>query len=73
MEKQLFDGEQIRCRVVLKGNAILDEAGERPLDGQAFGELRGDGTVNLRLADSGFASGDGLRGGDFESWFWLTF
>jgi hypothetical protein len=58
---------QIRCRVVLKGNAILDEKGKRPLDGEAFGVLRGDKSIDLD-----FPSGDGNKGGDFESWFYLV-
>ena len=53
---------------MLKGNAILDEeTGERPLDGDVFARLRYDGTTDLI-----FSSGDGDKGGDFESWFYLS-
>jgi hypothetical protein len=72
VEREFFESEQIRCRVVLKGNTILDEEGERPLDGEAFGKLREDETVSLRLAGDDVTSGDGVQGGDFESWFWLV-
>ncbi|MBD0330883.1 MAG: hypothetical protein ICV64_12365 [Thermoleophilia bacterium] len=60
----------VRCRVRLLGNAILDRAGERPLDGDAVGNPRTEGYetfVDLRLP-----SGDGHRGGDFESWFYVS-
>jgi hypothetical protein len=58
------DPPSIRCRVVLKGNTILDLEGH-PLDGEAFGSA---GTrIKLELP----SSGDGHKGGDFESWFYL--
>jgi hypothetical protein len=64
----------IRCRVVLKGNALLSESDQRPLDGDVFSRLRddidrvtGQPTTGLILP-----SGDGNKGGDFESWFWLV-
>ncbi len=63
-------GGPVRCRVRLAGNAILDRTGERPLDGDVVGRPRNDGYdtyIDLRLP-----SGDGFRGGDFESWFYLT-
>jgi hypothetical protein len=63
---------QIRCRVVLKGNTILDEQGERPLDGDAFGKLSSDPDTNEAFIDLIFPSGDGHRGGNFESWFYLA-
>lgn len=62
-------GRGVRGRVRLVGDVILDQAGERPLDGDTVGTLRTEGYdtwVDLRLP-----SGDGQRGGDFESWFFL--
>jgi hypothetical protein len=63
----------IRCRVTLKARVILDAAGERPLDGDAFGRLSDevDPETGMRRTDLIFESGDGLPGGDFESWFYL--
>jgi len=69
IEEERFRGGGIRCRVVLKGNAILDQQG-RPLDGDVFGEVvksDTDGYIDLILP-----SGDGNKGGDFESWFYLV-
>jgi hypothetical protein len=63
-------GHGVRGRVRLAGNVILDQAGVRPLDGDTVGVLRTEGYetwVDLRLP-----SGDGQRGGDFESWFFLA-
>ena len=61
-------GGGLRCRVRLASDAILDRDG-LPLDGNATGVVREDGYetfVDLRLP-----SGDGQRGGDFHSWFFL--
>jgi hypothetical protein len=44
------------------------------LDGDVFGQLSEEETdpiTGLRLTDLIFPSGDGVRGGDFESWFYL--
>jgi hypothetical protein len=60
-------GQRLRCRVTLKAAVILSDSTGRPLDGDAFGSMRPDGTTDLS-----FPSGDGRRGGDFESWFWLV-
>lgn len=63
-------GGPVRCRVRLTAGAILDRSGERPLDGDVVGRIRSEGYdafVDLLLP-----SGDGHRGGDFESWFYLT-
>lgn len=68
----------IRCRVTLKGNAILDQAGKRPLDGDSVVALKLDPTTGLPDKDNPqtdhleLPSGDGIKGGDFESWFYLT-
>lgn len=58
---------EIVGHVVLKGNFVF--AAGRPgvyVDGEAFGELH-----NGQL-DVGLPSGNGVRGGDLELWFWLT-
>src|SRR5262249_17793262 len=62
-------GHGVRCRVRLIGDMILDQAGKRPLDGDTVGFVHTEGYdtwVDLKLP-----SGDGQRGGDFESWFFL--
>jgi len=61
-------GPGIRCRVVLKGNFISGKEGP-PLDGNTFGKKDPAGP----FLDFDFsAPGDGIKGGDFESWFWLV-
>lgn len=63
-------GGPVRCRVRLASGFILDRSGERPLDGDTVGLISQDGYsefIDLRLP-----SGDGQRGGDFQSWFYLT-
>lgn len=72
-EGALFGGRRIRCRVVLKGNAILDERGGRPLDGDTATRTstQVDPVTNLPFTDLRLPSGDGIIGGDFESWFHL--
>jgi hypothetical protein len=62
-----FDLNPIRVRVTLKGNVILSKEGDRQLDGNVFGQPSGDGRTDLI-----FPSGDGIRGGDFESWFFFN-
>jgi hypothetical protein len=59
----------ILTRLTLKGNFIWDrDNANRFLDGEAFGiQQPGSNNTNLRLP-----SGDGRRGGDFETWFWLA-
>lgn len=74
MERSLFESDRIRCRVVLKADDILDsKTGTRPLDGNAFGILSGDvdPSTGLNHTDLVLPSGDGRKGGDFESWFYL--
>jgi len=71
-ESTLFASRRLRCRVVLKGNTILDERGTRPLDGNTIGRLGPiDPLTNLPTTDLRLPSGDGTIGGDFESWFYL--
>jgi hypothetical protein len=65
-----MESSPIRCRVVLKGNTILDTQG-RPLDGDAFGQAVSDPNGNDYIELS-LPSGDGVKGGDFESWFYLV-
>jgi len=65
----------IRCRVTLKGNSIFDEKGIRQLDGDAFGMLGTTKGTDGKESDYTkliFPSGNGERGGDFESWFYLV-
>jgi hypothetical protein len=62
----------IRCRVVLKGNFISGGDNAPQLDGNAFG-FPVALAVNLGpFVAIRFPTGDGIKGGDFESWFWLT-
>jgi hypothetical protein len=58
----------IRVRVTLKGNVILTKD-QVPLDGNAFG--RADPNDPAATIDLDLPSGDGVKGGDFESWFYL--
>jgi len=65
-----LDVGALRGRVRLAADVVLDRDGQRPLDGDAIGQVRDDGYetyVDLRLP-----SGDGNRGGDFHSWFFLV-
>lgn len=58
---------EILGHVTLHGNFVI--AAGRPgihVDGEVFGELR-DNRLDARLP-----SGDGVRGGDLELWFWLA-
>ncbi|WP_457651805.1 DUF6519 domain-containing protein [Rhodocaloribacter sp.] len=55
---------QILARLTLKGNFIWNAKGDLYLDGETLGDQSDTGLV--------LPSGDGLRGGDFETWFWLT-
>lgn len=56
----------IRCRVQIKGNYILSEK-DKPLDGNSFGVFE----QTYRYISLIDGSGDGIKGGDFESWFYL--
>ena len=56
-------GQRIRVRVRLIGDSILNEKQTHRLDGNAFGPAFGP--------SAGLPSGDGVEGGDFQSWFWL--
>jgi hypothetical protein len=74
IEQEIFNSNRIRCRVMLKGNAILSETIERPLDGDVLGQLRDDTdpATDQPTTDLILPSGDGNKGGDFESWFYLV-
>jgi len=62
-------GGPVRCRVRLASGFILDQT-QRPLDGDVVGAIAHDGYDDF--VDLLLPSGDGMRGGDFESWFYLT-
>jgi len=60
----------VRADIVLKSDKILDLDGSRALDGDAFANIGQVGYttyVDLRLP-----TGDGVAGGDFESWVFLS-
>ena len=61
-------GFRLLVQVILKGRLIwsADDAGVF-LDGEALGRPAAAQTAGLALP-----SGDGRRGGDFETWFWLV-
>ncbi|MCH7638408.1 MAG: choice-of-anchor D domain-containing protein [Bacteroidetes bacterium] len=69
MMEQLNRGDRVLAYLTLKGNFIWSGEGEERLylDGEVFGELRDDGSTNALLP-----SGNRLRGGDLEMWFWLV-
>jgi hypothetical protein len=62
--------DRILARLTLKGNFIasLPDGANPPslLDGDVFGSAGRDRTTAV------LPSGDGRRGGDFETWFWLV-
>src|SRR4029077_9852761 len=62
----------VRCHVALKGNFILEETGERPLDGDVFGRPQFGGYYGPGSTELVLPSGDTVKGGDFESWFFLV-
>jgi len=62
--------DRVLAHLTLKGNFIWSSKSEEApsyLDGEAFGTRGAAGRTDLRLP-----SGDGRKGGTFESWFWLT-
>jgi hypothetical protein len=63
------ENPQIRVRVTLKGNVILSKEKQLPLDGNAFGQIGPAGAAPA--TDLILPSGDEIRGGDFESWFYF--
>ena len=63
------ENPRIRVRITLKGNVVLSKEKQLPLDGEAFGKV--DPNANIPVTDLVLPSGDGVRGGDFESWFYL--
>ncbi len=70
--RQFNVGDRILARLTLKGNfiwAVGAERGEQPLylDGETFRLLPGENEFGIQLP-----SGDGRRGGDFQTWFWLV-
>lgn len=69
-EKEMFDGTSIRCRVTLKGDHILAADQVRPLDGDVFARVVST-PAGAPISDLVLPSGNGERGGDFESWFYL--
>ncbi len=61
-------GDRILMRLTLQGNYIWnDQNPDLFLDGEAFG-IKDPATGQTRLR---LPSGNGLRGGDFDMWFWL--
>jgi len=61
-------GDRVLAHLTVKGNFIWAARDTRwHLDGEALVDPAGRSPVNLLLP-----SGDGVRGGDFEMWFWLT-
>ena len=63
------ENPRIRVRVTLKGNVILSKEEQLPLDGNVFGEI--DAGAAAPITNLALPSGDDIRGGDFESWFYL--
>jgi len=62
--------DRVLAHLTLKGNFIWAKSDNDPamyLDGESFGVRSSTGRTALRLP-----SGDGRRGGNFESWFWLV-
>lgn len=57
-----------RCRVSNHLGRLRAQADSAPryLDGEALSDRQGNTVNNPRLP-----SGDGVRGGDFEMWFWV--
>jgi hypothetical protein len=72
-EASLLGGRRLRVRVVLKGDAILDERGTRPLDGNAITRISTqiDPLTQRPFTDLRLPSGDGTIGGGFHSWFFF--
>jgi hypothetical protein len=63
------ENPRIRVRVTLKGNVILSKEEQLPLDGNVFGAIEVGAAAPI--TDLDLPSGDDIRGGDFESWFYL--
>jgi hypothetical protein len=70
----LFERAAARMRVKLMGRTIWSEEGgtRRYLDGQAFGVPVGGAAERKTRIGLQFPSGNGTRGSDFESWFYLA-
>lgn len=67
--EELKRGDRVLAYLTLKGNFIWSGKAEEQLflDGEVFGDLRGDGSTDALLP-----SGNQLPGGDLEMWFWLV-
>jgi hypothetical protein len=64
---ELKMGDRVLAHLTIKGNFIwASEDSTMFLDGDSYGAL--DGTRTRLL----YPSGNGLKGGDFEMWFWLV-
>jgi hypothetical protein len=72
--KPLLD--RVLLRLTLKGNFIWDEAAKELFkEGTPGGFLDGESfraTKQFNPSLLALPSGDGMRGGDFEMWFWLA-
>jgi hypothetical protein len=67
MMQEFKRGDRVLAHLALKGNFVWALSDPRLyLDGEVFGFQR-DNTTEAR-----FPSGDGVRGGDLEMWFWLV-
>ncbi|MEM7427982.1 MAG: hypothetical protein AAF441_17960, partial [Pseudomonadota bacterium] len=71
-----LDHPGLRCRVTLKAESIFaGDAGDlktpRYLDGNSFKSINLDRPRRIFLDLRGLPEGDGIPGGDFESWFYL--
>jgi hypothetical protein len=65
----------LRARVTLKGDDILAVAGNHPpLDGEVMGQLDTTGTrIDFARDTTGqIRGGNGIEGGNFESWFFVA-
>lgn len=62
-----FNGQPILARLTVRGNFVwAAQFRERWLDGDLFGIVRDSG-----LAETVLPTGDGVRGGSLEMWFWI--
>jgi hypothetical protein len=67
MMQEFKRGERVPVHLTLKGNFVWALSDPNLyLDGEAFGFQQGDTT------EARFPTGDRVRGGDLEMWFWLV-